>query len=254
MEKVIIDLSNIKVIFFDMGNTLIDFHQGPSDSFKDQKGVEAVVRFLLEKYSINIGPEVVYELFIKKWHEAFPQRKLLQKEFAIDDFMVPMLEKINLKLSRQEKIDLMIQFDSEYQKHLVVEEGLGEILAHLKLQFCIGVISNSPSYPEVNINHFKSLKLDTFIDSYTFSYLCKNGKPCEEIFLKAIDSLKTQPSEAMMVGDSLELDLLPARKLGMKTVWLNSKSKSNTTGITPDFEVKSLKSLAAVLLKKSEHL
>ncbi|RLJ05314.1 MAG: hypothetical protein DRP18_03395 [Candidatus Aenigmatarchaeota archaeon] len=43
-------------------------------------------------------------------------------------------------------------------------------------------------------------------------------KPDPEMFLYASEKLKARPEECVMVGDSVNDDMLPARKLGMKTV------------------------------------
>jgi FMN phosphatase YigB (HAD superfamily) len=45
-------------------------------------------------------------------------------------------------------------------------------------------------------------------------------KPDHRIFMTALTALDVQPGDAIMVGDSLSNDCTPARKVGMRTVWL----------------------------------
>jgi FMN hydrolase / 5-amino-6-(5-phospho-D-ribitylamino)uracil phosphatase len=45
-------------------------------------------------------------------------------------------------------------------------------------------------------------------------------KPDPRIFAFSLSKLGVEPRDAMMVGDSIVKDCAPARKLGMKTVWL----------------------------------
>lgn len=46
------------------------------------------------------------------------------------------------------------------------------------------------------------------------------AKPDPAIFLHALGMAGCPPEEAWMVGDRLDNDILPAKKLGMKTVWI----------------------------------
>lgn len=57
------------------------------------------------------------------------------------------------------------------------------------------------------------------------------AKPDPAIFLRALAMANCPPEEACMVGDRLDNDILPAGKLGMKTVWIRkhlAKYQKNT--------------------------
>ncbi len=44
------------------------------------------------------------------------------------------------------------------------------------------------------------------------------GKPSKEIYRIALDKIGAEPNEVIMVGDQLETDIIPAKKLGLTTV------------------------------------
>ena len=46
------------------------------------------------------------------------------------------------------------------------------------------------------------------------------AKPDLRIFKMALQKAKCEPNEAVMVGDRLDNDIVPAKELGMKTVWV----------------------------------
>ena len=46
------------------------------------------------------------------------------------------------------------------------------------------------------------------------------AKPDPKIFTMALDEAGCNASEAFMIGDRLDNDIIPARKLGMKAVWV----------------------------------
>lgn len=46
------------------------------------------------------------------------------------------------------------------------------------------------------------------------------AKPDKEIFLRALSRAECLPENAYMIGDRLDNDIEPAKKLGMKTIWI----------------------------------
>lgn len=48
-------------------------------------------------------------------------------------------------------------------------------------------------------------------------------KPDPRIFLLGVEALGLQPSEVTVVGDSIDKDIVPARKAGCRTVWLRGE-------------------------------
>ena len=46
------------------------------------------------------------------------------------------------------------------------------------------------------------------------------SKPDPAIFVHAAEKLGRDPGEIMMVGDSFERDVRPAKQIGMQTAWL----------------------------------
>ena len=46
------------------------------------------------------------------------------------------------------------------------------------------------------------------------------AKPDLKIFTAALNKAGCAPADAVMIGDRLDNDIIPARKLGMKTVWV----------------------------------
>jgi HAD superfamily hydrolase (TIGR01509 family) len=59
------------------------------------------------------------------------------------------------------------------------------------------------------------------------------SKPGPEIFRMALDGLSLPAEEVAFVGDSWERDIVPAGRLGMKTVWLRGQNAGPPTVTTP---------------------
>ena len=126
----------------------------------------------------------------------------------------------------------------------------GEVLARLKPQFRLGVVSNWYGNLEVILDEAGIARLlDAIIDSTRV----RAFKPDPAIFHAALKALRTTASETAMVGDSMNKDLAPAHRLGMRTVFLralghehepaaSAAQSSNGTSekLQPDYVIDSL--------------
>jgi len=58
------------------------------------------------------------------------------------------------------------------------------------------------------------------------------GKPDERVFRHAMAACDVEPGDAWMVGDSLEADIAPAVRLGMRTIWIDNGGDA-VAGVRP---------------------
>lgn len=82
-------------------------------------------------------------------------------------------------------------------------------------------------------------------------------KPCRRMFELALERTGARPEEVLHVGQSIYHDVLPAKGLGLSTVWVNRKSARPGVGAVkaasgkPDLEVADLASLARLAQEKA---
>ena len=73
------------------------------------------------------------------------------------------------------------------------------------------------------------------IDSYEVGI----SKPNLEIFKLALSEAKCLPIEAVMIGDRIDNDIIPALSLGMKTIWIKQSfgglGDISLLNLKPDF-------------------
>ena len=62
-----------------------------------------------------------------------------------------------------------------------------------------------------------------------------------------MDRAGLEPSEILMVGDSLVSDIAGAREAGIDSVWYNPYSLENLSKISADYEIEDLHELAGIL-------
>ena len=233
-------MNGIKVIFFDMGNTLLHFHHGESDHEKDMKGLIYLTEYL-NRFNHNIIFDEVKNGFFKSWMTGIEDRRKTFKEYPIEGFLNDFLVPYKIKLNMNECIEAINLFYTEYREHVFFESDIYDTLRRIKGKgYKIGVISNTCYYDAVMKNCFKKAGIYDLIDNYTFSYSLRIGKPDIQIFKTAIESMKVSSKEALMVGDNLKSDIKPALNLGMKAIWVNNKNKKMNSEIKPHIEIESI--------------
>lgn len=93
-------------------------------------------------------------------------------------------------------------------------------LKALKKQgYRLGVIANQVSGLKLRLQAWGLLEyFDVVVSSADFGI----AKPDRSIFEKAFELAGCQPHNSVMVGDRIDNDIIPAKALGMKTVWIRT--------------------------------
>lgn len=236
-----------KVVFFDMGNTLLHFHFGKTDEEKDAMGVYYLTNFL-KGFDCKIEFEDVKKHFFDTWQNGISSRRIDYTEYPVEEYLNNFLKRYNIKLDLGTCIKALDIFYTEYRNNVWIEDGLQQTLESIRKKgYRIGVISNSILYDEVMINCFKEVGLAKYIDVFTFSYYLKTSKPKKEIFETALARMSVDAKEAIMVGDNLQSDIESTQKLGLTGIWFNKNSVLNDTDIKPDKEISKLRELVDLL-------
>ena len=117
-----------------------------------------------------------------------------------------------------------------------------EVLLKLKEKYPLVLVSNF--YGNLNVV-LAEFGLDGVFDSVIESAVVGVRKPDPEIFKMGLKALGLQPNDVVLVGDSLDKDILPAHQLGIQTVWLRGEQWSEPTSGTdiPNKTIKDIKEL-----------
>src|SRR5262249_18237058 len=67
--------------------------------------------------------------------------------------------------------------------------------------------------------------LERFFDVVVIEGEFGTGKPDETVYRHALDALAIRPSDAWMIGDHLEWDVLAPQRLGICGVWIDAEGK-----------------------------
>ena len=123
-----------------------------------------------------------------------------------------------------------------------------DCLATLYSRYHIGIIANQPPGTASRLAQYGLLP---FIDLVVSSAEEGVSKPDPAIFEIALQRSGCRPEQAVMIGDRIDNDILPAKRKGMRTVWIRQGYAQYWT-ITredekPDHTVSSLTELFSLL-------
>lgn len=174
-------LSEIKWIFFDIGSTLVD----ESECYR-------------ARYAETVkGSDITYEEFENKVIEYSRQNKKGDHE-AVKHF--------NLTLSKWHKELEMLYPETKKVLKCLFERG-----------YKLGIIANQSLGSEKRLEEWGIRK---YFSAVIASAEEGVAKPDKEIFFRALKKANCEPQNAVMVGDRLDNDIVPANEIGMKTVWI----------------------------------
>jgi FMN phosphatase YigB (HAD superfamily) len=118
-----------------------------------------------------------------------------------------------------------------------------DILGPLKSRFKMGVVSNFYG----NLDRvLEEAKLDRFFTTVADSSRVGIFKPDAGIFEAAMKKLQCTPESVAMIGDSLGKDCAPARKLGMRTVWLCTEPRGGEDSAAADVTIRNIDEVAQI--------
>ena len=192
----------IRTILFDMGGTL------DGDGLHWQDRFTALYR--------GFGVEVERETFDEAERQANSDEAIVSCDFRqmIERYVKWQLAHLRLTNAELEK-NIISGFIAPAREAAAANVTLLAELA--ERGFELGVVSNGCGNVDKLCADFGySPFLSVIIDSRRVGLF----KPDPAIFRHAAEKLERAPAEIMMVGDSFDRDVRPAKEVGMKTAWL----------------------------------
>ena len=223
----------IKLICFDIDETLMDFHKGEEIAFFEamkEVNVECSQQDYFEYKRINSAC----------WKAL--ERNEISKE--------------KLKTYRFElfKDECHKNFDA-YQISKVYEKALGnqcflfdDAMNVVKkcYEMCdLAVTTNGISH--IQRNRLKLSNLEQYFKYLFISEEIGASKPQKEYYDAIIKISECQPDEILIIGDSLSADILGAVNSGCKSVWFNPKHLENSLNLKIDYIIDDLNQIVSIV-------
>ena len=201
-------VKSVKWIFFDVGTTLVDETEAYNHRIRD-----AIA-----------GTDITFEQFQEK--RIFYAKQNLKGDLEA-------IKYFGLEKTPWHKEDEVLYPDAE------------DVLKYLGSQgYKIGVIANQSLGTATRLEKWGLLQ---YVDVVAASAELGVAKPDRAIFDKALEMAGCTAQEAVMIGDRLDNDISPAKKLGMKAIWIRQGfaiyQNPENAEYQPDYIVDSLSEL-----------
>jgi putative hydrolase of the HAD superfamily len=184
----------IRALVFDLDDTLypeIDFVTG---------GYRTVARYVSGRYGGNCT-----DIFCSMMASfaRFGRRSVL--EMVVKDFLGEAVE-----------VSELVEVYREHLPQIRLFQGYGCLLEKLGQEYKLGIITDG--LPDIQRRKVQALNLEYRMDKiiYTWDYGPEKGKPHPFAFSLMLDFLRTDPEEALYIGDNPGKDCRGAHSAGMR--------------------------------------
>ncbi len=206
----------MKVLFFDVGYTLVN-----EDSVWEKRCHEQAETDEAKKLGLT-ADDIYHEIEI-----ASVSRK-------------PQFRTVIDKFCFKEVAPYRTELEELYEEAPTVIKALTQ-------KYELGIIANQLDGLKERLEAFGLIKYFKYIIS---SWDVQVMKPDIRIFEYALAKANCKPRNACMIGDRLDNDILPAKSLGMKTVWIKrgfgALQKPLSKSEEPDYTINNLSQLLEI--------
>ena len=211
-------MNKIKWIFFDIGSTLVDESAVYENRIKE----------------ITQGNNIDRNEFVAK---------VIERAQTSPKPIVSAAEDYGVKVPAW-RHDLEVLYPDTKE---VLQRLSQEVLQRLSQKYKIGIIANQDFGTEQRLTDFN---VHQYINLVIASAEEGVAKPDLRIFQIALARADCKPEEAVMVGDRIDNDIIPANKIGMTTMWIKqgfgSYAEPKTVEEQSDYIVNSLAEITEV--------
>jgi putative hydrolase of the HAD superfamily len=210
---------SVRWVFFDVGSTLVN--EEGSHKLRFDEAADDIKK--------ACGRDVTFEEFTSLMYDGAGKRRKSPFHYALRRFGITKIYPYSC--------------DGE-----TVYPEVREVLEHLKQKYKLGIIANQP---ENLPDRIKSYGLLEYFDAVFGSDDVDLKKPDIEFYRYALRETGCVPGEAVMVGDRLDNDIVPAKKAGMKTIRIMQGYFKTVKAVseeeTPEYTAASLEEIPGIL-------
>ncbi len=227
-----------KHLFFDLDHTLWDF----------EANARLTLETLYQDMQLKAKGVFDFELFYKnylahndKLWERYRKGFIKQEELRVKRMWLTLLD---FKIADDELSQKMnVQFLDLLPTRTILFPYAKEILHWLAdKNYELHLITNG--FEKVQHAKLKYSGLDKFFGKVITSEGSNSIKPNKEIFEYAFQKTNANPASSIMIGDTLDVDILGAMNAGIDQVFVNHTGL--TTDMKPTYTVTSLKELEEI--------
>jgi putative hydrolase of the HAD superfamily len=212
-------MTKIRALLFDVNGTLVDI-----ETDEPMEEVYRAISHFLTYQGIRLRRFEVRDQYFQIMKEQFAAKTEKYPEFDVVAVWREFLHRHANSYTRSlapEKLQQMPLFIAEMQrgvsrKRLLAFPQTQEILAQMKMHYCLAIVSDAQS--AYAVPELRRAGLADYFDPIVISGDYGFRKPDPRLFQAALNKLEIRPEEAIFIGNDRFRDIQGARQVGMKTI------------------------------------
>ena len=234
-----LDLSHIRVLSFDLDDTLWDGHSVILSAEKSMHDwmLDHTPK-VFERFSKDTLREHKFE-FIKHHPHLINKISLARQAYLSELF-----SQLNYS-DYQQKSEACFKAFYQARQNVTLFQGVAEALARLKKHYPLIAITNGNA----------DIQLTGLGDFFEFSLKAEDfdrPKPHGDIFHQALQQANINADQCLHIGDHPVHDMQGAYDMGMKTCWLKDGKREWNQDFTAHLEITHISELLPILIKNTE--
>ena len=224
----------MKFLFFDLDDTLLDFHKAEAWALRQALSQAGIVPTdaIVARYS---------EINQSQW-ELLEEKKLTREQVLIRRFQL-LFQELGVHASCEETQHC---YENMLAKGHDFMPGAPELLETLNGNYQLYLVSNGTAM--VQDCRLRDSGIEKYFQGIFISERIGVDKPQKEFFDRSFAMIPDfDPSQAMIIGDSLTSDMRGGINAGITTCWYNPKHKPRRADIPVDYEIDDLLELPRLL-------
>jgi len=223
------------ILWFDLDNTLLHFSNSSHKAFSA----------LCKEIGLDEQEEsyATYHKINKVEWKLFEQGIITQDELKHSRFQ-NYFDHIGFKFDGLTANGIYLKHIVEFPSYV---DGVVELLNHVQASgYKSSIVTNGMK--EVQRPRIKKCNWEHYFEHIFVSDEIGVAKPQLAFFDHCLDvSGDLDKSDILVIGDTLESDILGANRAGIKSCWMNPDNKNHPSDIKPDYQINKLSDLMEII-------
>ncbi|MOA04707.1 Pyrimidine 5'-nucleotidase YjjG [compost metagenome] len=231
-------MKSYRHLFFDLDHTIWDFDRNAEETLRELYDV-----YKLKALGLN-SADLFIEIYTENNHQLWARyhKGDISKEYLRHERFNKTFRDLNVS---EELIPA--NFENDYVRICPTKTNLfphaHETLTYLQEKYRLHLISNG--FYESTLMKVETTGIGKYFDNINISEKIGVSKPDPQIFHHAMNLANSTIEESMMIGDSLEADIMGAIAVGMDCVFFNPRAVKHEVNV--NHEIQSLDELLQIL-------
>ncbi|MFD0796667.1 YjjG family noncanonical pyrimidine nucleotidase [Maribacter chungangensis] len=203
-------------VFFDLDHTLWDFEKNSALTFER----------ILPEHDITVPLKKFLEVYVPAnlvFWRMYREERITKAELRYQR-LKSVFDRLEYQVSDRTINSIAEAYIDQLSSHTNLFPNAQEVLDYLKPNYQLHIITNG--FQEIQEKKLRNAGIYTYFKQVIDSEMAGVKKPNPVIFNLALEKANVRPETSLMIGDSLEADILGAKAAGLHALHFNAHGEA----------------------------